>query len=230
MKISGLQKMTLLDYPQKVAATVFLGGCNFRCPYCHNASLVFDRVQTPEIPTDTFFTFLQSRRGLLDGVCVTGGEPLLQDGLEPFFTRIKELGFLLKLDTNGSYPKKLKALAASGLIDYVAMDIKNSPAKYAQTAGVTDAVLPAVRESVEYLLGGPVEYEFRTTVVRTLHTVEDMAEIGQWIRGAKKYFLQNFVDSDDIIQPGLQGLETPELEAFLACVQRDVPSAAIRNL
>ncbi|MFH1879694.1 MAG: anaerobic ribonucleoside-triphosphate reductase activating protein, partial [Bacillota bacterium] len=179
MKIAGLQKMTLLDYPGKIAATVFLGGCNFRCPYCHNASLVEPGRQAQEIAEDEFFAFLQKRKGLLDGVCVSGGEPLVQDGLEPFFQRIKDLGFLVKLDTNGSYPGKLRQLAGGGLIDYVAMDIKNSPAKYAATAGIAGDVLPDVRESVAYLLAGSAAYEFRTTVVKTMHTMEDIVEIGR---------------------------------------------------
>ncbi len=229
MKIAGLQKMTLLDYPGKIAATVFLGGCNFRCPYCHNASLVESGRQAQEIPEDEFFAFLHKRKGLLDGVCVSGGEPLMQAGLEPFFRKIKDLGFLVKLDTNGSYPGKLKLLVGGGLIDYVAMDIKNTPAKYAATAGIAKDTLPDVEESVACLLGGSVAYEFRTTVVRSMHTLEDIVEIGKWIQGAQRYFLQNFADSGDVLQPGLQGVEAAEIQAFADAVRAYVPNAQVRN-
>lgn len=229
MKIAGLQKMTLLDYPGKVAATVFLGGCNFRCPYCHNASLVENAGQTPEISEKEFFAFLEKRRGLLDGVCVSGGEPLLRDDLGPFLRKIKALGFSVKLDTNGSYPKRLKALVESGLVDYVAMDVKHSPAKYALAAGIAADILPAVRESVSYLLSGPVAYEFRTTVVKTIHTAEDLVEIGRWIQGSENYFLQNFKDSEDVLTPGLQGVETAEIQAFVGAVRDYVPAVKIRS-
>ena len=229
MRLSGLQKVTLLDYPGKVAATVFLGGCNFRCPYCHNASLVTGLDRAQDISEDEFFTFLQKRAGLLDAVCVSGGEPLLQEGIEPFMERIKSLGFLIKLDTNGSYPDRLKLLSQRGLLDYVAMDIKNAPAKYGQTAGVGADVWPSVQESIAYLLTEPMDYEFRTTLVRSLHTPEDIAEIGQTIRGAKRYYLQNFEDSGDVIQPGLAGFSPSELDAFAVAVRAFVPSAQVRS-
>jgi len=229
MMISGLQRVTLLDYPGKVAATVFLGGCNFRCPYCHNASLVENVSRADGIAEDEFFSFLRKRKGLLDGVCVSGGEPLMQEDLAPFLEQIKALGFLVKLDTNGSYPARLKALVRSGLVDCVAMDIKNAPAKYAATAGTTDAALPGIRESVDYLLTAPVEYEFRTTVVKPLHTVEDMRRIGEWIRGARQYFLQNFVDSGNVLQPGLQGFESEEMAEFVKVLRPFVPSVQVRS-
>lgn len=227
MRISGLQKTTLLDYPGKVAATVFLGGCNFRCPYCHNASLI--EAPGDVLPEEEFFAFLQKRRGLLDGVCVSGGEPLLQQGLGPFLDRIKALGFLVKLDTNGSYPARLKTLVQAGLVDAVAMDVKNSPAKYKATVGVSGAALGNVRESVAYLLCAPVAYEFRTTAVRTLHTVEDFVEIGQWIAGAERYFIQNYTDSPDVLEAGLSGFEPAELEAFAEAVRPYVPCVQIRG-
>lgn len=230
MKISGLQKMTLLDYPGKIAATVFTGGCNFRCPFCHNASLVLnDRRAQEAISEEEFFDFLAKRKGLLDGVCISGGEPLLQEDIRQFISGIKSLGFLVKLDTNGSFPSRLKELAGDGLIDYVAMDIKNSPAGYAKTAGTAGDVLPKIKESVTFLLAGHVEYEFRTTVVKGFHTKEDFAAIGKWIQGAGRYFLQNFVDSGDLIQPGLRGVEKAELAAFADVVRGYVPSVQIRN-
>jgi pyruvate formate lyase activating enzyme len=229
VKIAGLQKMTLLDYPGKVAATVFLGGCNFRCPYCHNASLVTLTARTPEMPEEEFFGFLRKRKVLLDGVCISGGEPLLQEGLGLFLDKIKALGFLTKLDTNGSFPARLKALVQGGLVDTVAMDVKNSPAKYAVTAGTSKDVLADVQETISYLLGRPVAYEFRTTAVRSLHAAEDFIEIGKWIRGAERYFLQNFADSADVLAPGLQGFEPAELEAFAEAVRPFVPSVMVRG-
>lgn len=230
MILSGLQKMTLLDYPGKIAATVFTGGCNFRCPFCHNASLVLGANGAGRLTQEEFFHFLEERRGLLDGVCVTGGEPLLQEDIAAFLAKIKALGFLVKLDTNGSFPTVLEALVGAGLVDYAAMDVKNSPAKYAETAGTGEDVLPRVRESVAFLLSGPVDYELRTTVVREFHTREDFAAIGEWIRGARRYFLQNFVDSGGLIRPGLHGVGKEELEAFADVVRPYVPSVQIRGV
>lgn len=222
--------MTLLDYPGKIAATVFTGGCNFLCPFCHNASFVLNDGKAQNISREEFFNFLIKRKGLLDGVCISGGEPLLQKEISKFISEIKALGFLVKLDTNGSFPSELKALVGNGLLDYVAMDIKNSPAGYAKTAGTTEAVLAKINESVDFLLAGHVEYEFRTTVVRDFHTREDFAAIGKWIQGAEKYFLQYFVDSGDLIQPGLRGVEKAELAAFADIVREYVPSVQIRGV
>lgn len=221
--------MTLLDYPEKIAATVFTGGCNFRCPFCHNASLVLNNGNTQDIPEEVFFDFLAKRKGLLDGVCISGGEPLLQEEIREFISKIKSLGFLIKLDTNGSFPSRLKDLVSGGLIDYVAMDIKNSPAGYAKTTGTTEDVLPKIKESVAFLLAGHVEYEFRTTVVKGFHTREDFIKIGKWLQGAERYFLQNFVDSGDLIQPGLQNVENAELTTFADVVREYVPFVQIRN-
>lgn len=230
MNISGLQKMTLLDYPEKIAATVFTSGCNFCCPFCHNASLVLDTGKAKNISEEDFFNFLIKRKGLLDGVCISGGEPLLQKEISKFIYKIKSRGFLVKLDTNGSLSSKLKELIGNGLIDYVAMDIKNSPADYAKTAGTTEEVISKINESAAFLLADHVEYEFRTTVVKGFHTKEDFAVIGKWIQGAKRYFLQNFVDSGDLIQPGLRGVEKAELAAFADIVREYVPSVQIRGI
>ena len=229
MRISGLQKATLLDYPGKVAATVFTGGCNFRCPYCHNASLIEPAPNAPGMDEEEIFDFLAKRKGLLDGVCVSGGEPLLQRELEPFLRRVKDLGYLVKLDTNGSNPAKLRRIIEAGLADFVAMDLKHAPAKYALAAGVDADVLPAVRESVSYLMTAPVEVEFRTTLVRSLHTADDVAAIARWIAGAPRYFLQNFEDSQGVLRPGLAGFAPEELAAFLQAAQAFVPAAQLRG-
>ena len=169
MIIQGLQKLTLLDYPGKVACTIFTAGCNFRCPFCHNASLVIDTSANETIPEEEIFRFLTKRQGILDGVCISGGEPLIQDGIEEFIRQIKEMGYDVKLDTNGSFPDKLIRLVEAGLINYVAMDIKNSQEHYGRTIGIEDYDIRDVHRSVKYLMSGKVPYEFRTTVVREFH-------------------------------------------------------------
>jgi pyruvate formate lyase activating enzyme len=227
--ISGLQKMTLLDYPGKVACTVFLQGCNFRCPFCHNSDLLGkDGPQT--ISVDELMTFLKKRVGLLDAVCITGGEPTLQKDLPALIRQIKALGYLVKLDTNGSRPAVLKALVEEKLIDYVAMDIKNSPSRYSRTAGLPNMDLSALEESIRYLLEGHVEYEFRTTVVRELHTPEDMVSMAKWIKGAPRYFLQGFIDSGNLIGEGCSAYSSTEMKELLALVKPIIPSASLRGV
>lgn len=230
MRIQGLQKLTLLDFPERVACTVFFAGCNFRCPFCHNASLVVDIPPVGEITEEEFFSFLKKRQGILDGVCITGGEPLLQPEIEDFIRRIKQLGYAVKLDTNGSFPDKLKSLVGNGLVDYVAMDIKNCPELYAVTAGVKNLDIDSIKESVDYLKEGRVPYEFRTTVVKNYHTKESFEKMGQWIQGTEKYFLQNFVDSGDLIGKDTEGCNEEEMKEFLAAVSSYVPSAKIRGI
>ena len=193
MHIHGLQKLAMVDYPGKLAATVFTGGCNLRCPFCHNALLVTRLAETPEIPEQEVLDFLASRRGLLDGVVLTGGEPLLQPDAADFLRKVRELGFAVKLDTNGSHPDRLRRLTEAGLLDYVAMDIKNSPERYGETAGRPGLDLAPFRESVSFLLSGAVDYEFRTTVVRELHDGDSFRAIGPWLSGARRYYLQSFV-------------------------------------
>ncbi|MBQ3182092.1 MAG: anaerobic ribonucleoside-triphosphate reductase activating protein [Clostridia bacterium] len=228
MKLGGLQKLTLLDFPGKTACTVFTVGCNFRCPFCHNASLV--RGGVDEISLAEFFAFLKKRQGLLDGVCITGGEPTLHSDLEEFIAKIKELGYAVKLDTNGTAPDTLKSLVEKGLIDYVAMDIKNSRQKYLATSGVTKDLLGNIEESVKYLLEDHIPYEFRTTVVFPLHEKADFYDIGEWIKGTKNYFLQNFIDSGDLISDGMKGYEKELLEEFALVVQGFVPNVSIRGI
>lgn len=231
MDIKGLQKLSLLDYPTKLSCTVFTGGCNLRCPFCHNASLVLpDRVAMESMPVDSVLSFLQKRQNVLDAVCVSGGEPLLQLDLEYFLTQVKALGYLIKLDTNGTFPELLQQLVEKELVDYVAVDIKNSLEKYSVTVGLRSFDTKPVEESVQYLLKNPVEYEFRTTVVRQFHQSDDLSSIGKWIRGAKKYFLQSFVDSGNLIENGLSGYSKSEMEQFQQLLLLDIPKVMLRGV
>lgn len=224
MRIGGLQKLTLLDFPGKVACTIFLQGCNFRCPFCHNSPLLRG---TDELPVSQVLDFLRARMGLLDGVAITGGEPLLTD-IAPLLRNIKALGYLVKLDTNGAFPDRLRALLDEGLIDYVAMDIKNAPEKYEKTAGAA-VCLSDIEESVRLLLDGKISYEFRTTVVDELHEAEDFRSIGSWLRGAKQYFLQSYVDSGDILTPGLHAPSEEKMAHCLAIAGEYIPNTKIRG-
>ena len=202
MDIHGFQKLTLLDYPEKCAATIFTAGCNLRCPFCHNASLVTHINLADRIERGKVMSYLKKRKGMLDGVCVTGGEPLLNDDLFDLLRELKDMGYLVKLDTNGTFPERLRRAVFGGLVDAVAMDIKNSRGKYGMTVGIKDFDTAPVEESVEFLKSGSVDTEFRTTVVAELHTEEDIELIGQWLCGAEKYFLQRFKDSGDLISGG----------------------------
>ena len=222
--------MTLLDYPGRVAATVFTGGCNFRCPFCHNASLVTSLSEADEITETEVLAYLEKRRGLLDGVCITGGEPLLYPDIKDFMKKIKDMGYSLKLDTNGSYPERLRAVVEADLVDYVAMDIKNSKEKYGLTVGVENFDVSPIEESVNYLLSGKVDFEFRTTVVRELHTVSDIEKIALWIKGAPRYFLQNFTDSGNLIGEGLSAHEKEVLEEMQKIVTLHINDTKLRGI
>lgn len=235
MNIAGLQKMTLLDFPGKVACTVFLQGCNFRCPFCHNSDLLGG--SGPEGMTgEAFLAFLEKRRGILDGVCITGGEPTLQPELEQLLRDIKALGYPVKLDTNGSRPEVLKHLVAEGLVDYVAMDIKNCPARYAETAGMNPALFAPLEESVRYLLSGAVDYEFRTTVAAQLHDADDFTAIGQWLTAldpqnqAKRFFLQCYMDRDTVLTTGLSAPSREDMELFAHNLRPYVRQVEIRGM
>ena len=229
MDIQGLQKMTLLDYPGRVACTVFLGGCDLRCPFCHNSGLVLGPMPA-ELDDQGLLAFLKKRQGLLDGVCVTGGEPLLRPDLPELLARIKELGYPVKLDTNGSHPERLRSLVQQGLVDYVAMDIKNSPERYGETVGVPALDLTPFRESVAFLLQGSVDYEFRTTVVREFHDSDSFQAIGPWLSGARRYFLQCFVDRDTVLQEGLHPWDADSLRAFADLVRPYVHQVELRGV
>ena len=231
MLVSGLQKLTLLDYPGKVACTVFTGGCNFRCPFCHNAPLVLPGQIAHDSSAEEVLRFLKKRVGVLDGVAVTGGEPLLHPDIDGFLREIKAMGFLIKLDTNGSFPERLIALVEEGLVDRVAVDIKNSPALYAKTVGLERFDLSGVERTKDYLLSGPVEYEFRTTVVKGLHTRESLVEAAEWIRGAREYYLQQFKDSGALIDgAGLGAFDAEEMHALAEAVRPVVPAVRLRGV
>lgn len=229
--ICGLQKMTLLDYPGKVACTVFLGGCNFRCPFCHNSQL-FGAGAEKLMDEESFLSFLKSRKGLLDGVCVSGGEPTLTKDLEDLLRSVKALGYSVKLDTNGSNPKVLKALVAEGLVDYVAMDVKNSPERYAETVGLNQMDLSHMEESLRFLLAGNVPYELRTTVVAQLHDEASIRQMGSWVATLGKpgkWFLQKFTDRDTVIFSGLSAPEDSQLTIWRELLSCYAEHAAIRG-
>ena len=230
MVFHGFQKMTMLDFPGYVACTVFTPGCNFRCPFCHN-SLLVTRMNDSEIYTeDDILSYLKKRQGVIDGICISGGEPLMHDDIFEFVKKVKELGFLVKIDTNGSFPEKLQKLIDSGNIDYVAMDIKNCPEKYAETVAIPDFDIEPVRKSVQILLSGKVKYEFRTTVVKEFHTPQDMVQTGKFIQGAERYFLQHFIESEGNIQQGLTPLCREEMENLRLSVLGFVKNAELRGI
>ena len=234
MKIVGLQKMTLLDYPGKVACTVFLGGCNFRCPFCHNSELL-DGSAEPVMATEELLAFLKTRKGLLDGVCVTGGEPTLQKDLPALLQAIKDLGFAVKLDTNGYRPDVLQSLVEQGLVDYVAMDVKNCPERYAETAGLPNLEIDRIEQSLTYLLSGVVDYELRTTVVSPLHDAQAVEGIARWLKKfspknkASRIFIQPFVDRDTVIFAGLKAPEKAEILEFQGLLAPCAEKVAVRG-
>ena len=227
MKIQGLQKLTLLDYPGKIACTVFLGGCNFRCPFCHNGGLALGDDADGIMSVEELLAFLDSRRGRLQAVCISGGEPTLHSDLPELIGEIKSRGFEVKLDTNGTNPDMLSSLIADGLIDYVAMDIKNSPEKYALTTGV-NSNFNAVRESAALLMQGRVDFEFRTTLAKELHTADDLEAIGKWLSGTEKFFLQTYRDEGDLLVGGFTAFTPEETKELLAVLKGYIPSAEIR--
>ena len=229
MKIAGIQKLSLLDYPGRACLTVFTPGCNFRCPFCQNGGLA-EGYETSRIPESEVFELLKKRRGLLDGVCVTGGEPLLQPGLSDFLHQIKSMGFKVKLDTNGFLPDRLEELVGSGLVDMTAMDIKNSPEKYALTAGVNNLNLEKIKRSASFIRSCGIEYEFRTTVVRELHTQEDIRRIGEWLAGSERYYLQQFIDSDNVLKRGLHAYSKEEMQGLADSVKDCFKICSIRGV
>ncbi len=232
--IAGLQKMTLLDYPGRVACTVFLQGCNYACPFCHNSELLCFEAE-PFMQEEELLTFLKKRQGILDGVCITGGEPTLYAGLENLLRRIKDLGYAVKLDTNGSKPKVLRQLVEAGLVDYVAMDVKNSPDRYAETVGVPGLKLANVEESLRFLIDGGAAYELRTTLVQQLHDETSVEEMGRWLSNlvpgklAEILFLQTFVDRDTVAFSGLSAPEEDNVRRFSHILEPYVRQVRIRG-
>ncbi len=227
MRFGGLQKLTLLDYPERVACTVFCVGCDFRCPFCHNGSIVAGT--SDEWTEEEILTFLSKRRHVLEGVCLTGGEPLLYPDVADFLREVKGMGYSVKLDTNGSFPYKLKYLVDGGLVDYVAMDVKNDIPMYCATSG-TEVDLNAIEQSIEFLLQGTVPYEFRTTVTRTFHTASSLSEVAERLRRADKWYLQQFVHGTDLIDPLVEGYTDDELRKLYRIVKEICPNAMLRGI
>lgn len=230
MDFAGMQSLTLLDFPGTVSCILFVRGCNLRCPFCHNASLVRPGAENALRDTDVL-SFLKKRQGLLDAVVISGGEPLMYPDLLPFLYKIRALGYAIKVDTNGTNPDLLKKLVMEGLADYVAMDIKNSPAFYSATCGLSKAPVGAIDQSREFLMTGAVDYEFRTTAVKGLHTKESIEELSCWIAGAKRYFLQGFKDSGDLLSPAnLSAFSEAEMTHLLEITKKHIPNAQLRGI
>ena len=232
MRIGGLQKLTLLDYPGHVSCTVFTAGCNMKCPFCHNRDLVFIPENFEFYNPENIFELLRKRQGTLDAVAITGGEPLLQPGLKDFIKEVRRLGFKVKLDTNGYYPDRLREFVSEGLIDYVAMDVKAPLPKYPVTVGLPEAGFRSdeIRKSIRYLLSGAVDYEFRTTVVREFHTKEDLVAIAKMIKGCKHYYLQQFVDSGRCIEQGFTAYDRDEMYEMKEAVAKYIPEVELRGI
>lgn len=230
MRIHGFQKTTLLDYPGHVAATVFVGGCNFRCPFCHNGQLVLDAAGQPVIPEEEVLAYLKKRRGVLEGVCITGGEPTLQEDLAVFIRSLKDLGYLVKLDTNGYRPEVLGYLLQEGLLNYVAMDIKATSKKYSLAAGMSAFQFEQIMESIRLLMKGMVPYEFRTTVVKGIHVAEDFEEIGKMLQGCSSYYLQGFRESDTMIGEGFEAFSQEEMEKMAHLARKYIDRVMLRGV
>lgn len=229
MKICGLNKTTLLDYPGKVAATIFVGGCNFRCPFCHNGDLVLHSKEMPEISEDEVLSFLKKRKNVLEGVCITGGEPTLYKELPDFISKIKELGYMVKLDTNGSHPRMVEELIEEKKVDYIAMDIKAPIWGYVKVCGV-NIDTEKIEKSVELLKRGKIPYEFRTTIVKELHSKEDILEIGKWLCGAENYYLQSYQKTDKNICRGFSAMEKELLSELEKELQIFVKNVKVRGV
>jgi len=230
VKVHGFNKLTLLDYPGRLACTIFLGHCNFRCPFCHNAGLVLDPENEPVIPIEEILGTLKKRKGILDGVCITGGEPTVHKKLPEFIQQIKKMDYSVKLDTNGTNPQMVQDMVKAGLVDYVAMDIKNAPDKYGETAGIARVDLEAVNETVEFLKSGKVDYEFRTTVTRELHKKEDFLKIRKWLSGSRRYFLQAYKESEQVIHPVYSSYSREQLENFRQLLLEEISQVEIRGI
>lgn len=227
--ICGFNKLTMVDYDGKMSATIFLGACNFRCPFCHNSGLVVDVNNADRVSFSEIYDYLKQRKNILEAVCITGGEPTLYPDLKEMIKKIKELGYLVKLDTNGTNLAIVKELYEEGLIDYVAMDIKNSFAKYPITTGKKSIDKEPIKESIEFLINSGIDYEFRTTLVKELHTIDDMKEIALMIKGAKRYYLQQFIDNGGCIVSGLHRVEKEEAYIFRDELRKTLEHVELRG-
>lgn len=230
MNIYGLQKSTLLDYPEHLAATIFTGTCNFRCPFCHNGGLVLHTLELPTLSEEEIFAYLKKRQNILEGVCVTGGEPTIQADILPFIQKIKALGYQVKLDTNGYRPDILQKLIQQNLLDYIAMDIKNSPQNYAKTCGLSTIDLSLIHNSITQIEQSGIPYEFRTTTVQELHTLEDFRAIADWIDKDSPYYLQSYQDSPDLISTGYHAYDKTTMEAFITALRPKLPKIQLRGI
>ena len=230
MTISGMQKLTLLDYPGITACLIFTQGCNFRCPFCHNSDLLEDDIKTEIVEEEEVFKYLKKRQGVLDGVCISGGEPLLQPDIESFITKVKDMGFKVKLDTNGSSPSRLKRLLDKGLLDYVAMDIKNDFLDYDKTSGIQMINIENIKRSISILEESGVEHEFRTTIVKELHNLLGLEEICKYLGPNSKYYIQNYKDCDTVLKKGLSGFNTEELVSIQNKLKLTNPNVVVRGI
>ncbi|HBM70826.1 MAG TPA: anaerobic ribonucleoside-triphosphate reductase activating protein [Firmicutes bacterium] len=229
MDFSGWEKLSLVDYDDNITTTLFTSGCNFKCPFCHNGDLVLHPGETIKIPFEEIKEYLRKRQGVLDAVCVSGGEPTLMSDLEEKLTFIKSLNYKVKLDTNGSNPKTMKSLLEKHLVDYIAMDIKNSKEMYGKTIGVANYDLSLIEESVNFLLNSSFDYEFRTTLIDEFHIEKEIEEIGQWIKGAKRYFLQHYIDSENCIQHGLHEVPLEKAKSYSKILKKYIPQVYLRG-
>jgi len=227
LNFGGYQKLTLLDFPGKIACTVFLGKCNFRCPFCHNSEL-FNPAET--YPEEEILAMIKKRAAVIEGVAITGGEPTLHAGLPDFMRRVHEMGLLVKLDSNGYRPEVLRAIIDEGLADYIAMDIKSSPSGYAAVAGVPDLDMSKINESVALLMEGKVPFEFRTTVIPELHSEEDFDAIGEWIKGDEPYFLQGYKDSEMVYDRKFSQPSAELMESIRERLLPYIPNTKIRGV
>lgn len=230
MQIHGFNKTTLLDYPEHVAATVFTGGCNFRCPFCHNGNLVLHPEEQPVIPKEEIMAFLKKRQGILEGVCITGGEPTLQRDLPEFIREVKDMGYLVKLDTNGSSPHVLWKLLQEGMVDYVAMDVKASKENYGYAAGVAHLDLSHIEESISILKNSHIDYEFRTTMVKGIHSIEEFEYISRWLSGSRAYFLQQYRENENVLRKGFEDFSKEEMEQAAALAGKYIDRVELRGV
>lgn len=229
MIVCGFEKFSMVDFDERIACTVFTGGCNFRCPFCHNGALVVGNVKAQEIDIQGVFDYLKKRKGLVDAVCVTGGEPTMHKDLPDFLREVRALGYATKLDTNGTNPQMLDYVIAKGLVDYVAMDIKNSVSKYPQTIGTDGVNIADILKSVEILKTSGIDYEFRTTIIDEFHTADDMREIAEWISGAKRYYMQKYKDNEGCISHGYSEVSRQKADEFVKIFEGKVGSVGLRG-